>query len=138
MPDWMTTDNVTLALVVLMVLERILRAVAPRTETKIDDRILAGFDDARDWAEDMAPHLWAIVEALAAQGAIPKAQKAALFGMQLKETYHKATGKLLPDGAVAQAETVAAGLSASDKLTRLAVSGLAAGSPDPQSGPASR
>lgn len=137
MPEWMTTDNVTLALVVLMVLERIVRAIAPKTETKIDDRIIASLDDARDWAEDMAPHLWAIVETMAAQGAIPKARKAALFGMQMKEAYHKATGKMLPEGAIATAETVAAGISAADKLGRLTGTPTASGNPDPQPGPAS-
>jgi hypothetical protein len=136
MPDWMTTDNLTLALVVLMTLERIIRALAPKTATTLDDKFIGGLDDARGWAADMAPHLWAVVETLAMSGAIPKAQKTALFALKIREAYQKATGKLLSDGAVITAETVAAGLSAADKLDRLPTVTEGGKPANPPAGPA--
>lgn len=124
MPDWLNGDNLTTVLVVLLALWEVLKAVAPRTTTKIDDSIVDGVE----WAKGSAPHAWAIAEVLAAQGSIPKVQKAAAFALKLREAYLDATGKVLPEKAMKEAEMVAAGLSAADKLTRL----------DPPPGPPSR
>jgi hypothetical protein len=137
MPEWMTGQNLTTVVVVLLALWEAFKAIAPKTATKIDDNIVDAVGDAKEWARGSSPHAWAIAELLAAQGAIPKAQKSAAFALKLREAYIEATGKVLPDKALKEAELVAAGLSASDKLNRLPAPSAIAIPSDPQPGPAS-
>ena len=73
-------------------------------------------DQARSWSLQQSPHIWAIVEQLAVAGSIPKIQKPAEFLLRLRAAYAAATGKILPEAAAAEAQTVAAGLSAGAKL----------------------
>lgn len=112
----MDIQTLTLIFVVLLVLEKIARAVAPMTATKVDDQAVVMIDQARGWSLQQAPHIWAVVEQLAAVGSIPKVQKAAEFMLRLKSAYAAATGQVLPEAAAAEAQTVAAGLSAGAKL----------------------
>jgi hypothetical protein len=133
--DQLTPTNIVLALVLLEMAVRLLRSIAPKTATKADDEALAGLDVAIGWAHAAAPHLWAIVEAAAAQGAIPKAQKAAQFALMIKAEYQRQSGKALPAAAEAAAQLAAQGLSASEKLAR---SVPASDVPVPPLAPASR
>jgi len=112
----METNTMILIIVALLALEKIVRAVAPLTATTADDKALAAIDSARAWSLQQAPHIWAVIEQLAAIGAIPKAQKAAEFLLRLKAAYTAAVGKAIPEAALAEAQTVAAGLSADAKL----------------------
>lgn len=132
----MDTQTLTMILVVLLVLERIIRAVAPMTATTVDDQAVAMIDQARSWSLQQAPHIWAIVEQLASVGSIPKIQKSAEFLLRLKAAYAAATGKMLPEAAAAEAQTVAAGLSAGAKLPIQSVSEVIPANPQPA--PASR
>ena len=128
----MDTQTLTFVLVALLLLDRIAHMIAQMTATKADDDILAAIDKARAWAFQQAPNFWAIVEQGAAMGAIPKAQKAAEFLLRLKAAYAAATGHVLPEAAAAEAQTVAAGLSAGAKLPAQVASA------NPQPAPASR
>jgi len=112
----MDTQTLTMICVALLVIERIIRTVAPLTATTADDKAVAAIDSARAWSLQQAPHIWAVVEQMAAIGAIPKAQKAAEFLLRLKAAYAAAVGTALPAAAIAEAQTVAAGLSAGAKL----------------------
>lgn len=113
----MSVENLTLAITLLLLAERILRAVAPMTATTIDDEAVKGIDKAREWARTMAPAIYAVVEQLAASGKIAKAEKAQVFLNHLEEAYHRVEGAPLPAQAHAEAEIVAKGLAAADKLT---------------------
>ena len=112
----LTTENITLLLTLLLIAERVLRAVAPATQTTVDDEAVKGIDKAREWARTMAPAIYAVVEQLAATGKIAKAEKAKVFLNQLAEAYHRVEGAALPDQAHAEAEVLAKGLAAADKL----------------------
>lgn len=112
----LTTENITLILTLLLIAERVLRAVAPSTQTTIDDEAVKGIDKARGWARSMAPAIYAVVEQLAASGKIAKAEKAQVFLTQLAEAYHRVEGAPLPNQAHAEAEVLAKGLAAADKL----------------------
>lgn len=114
--EYLTVQNITTFLTIILVLDRILRAIAPATSTKIDDQAIETIDKARAWAQDNSPHFWAVIEQLAQVGAIPKVQKAAEFMTRLRAAYIEATGKPMPQTAVLEAQTVAAGLSAAAKL----------------------
>jgi len=125
--QYLTAENATLTLVILLALEKILRRIAPTTATTRDDGWVADIDRAKAWAMTNAPLLWGIVEDLAGTGLFPKAQKAQEFGRRLLDEWQKAhPGKPLPDEAKAAADLVARGLSAADHFTP---------KPDPQPGP---
>ena len=112
----LTVENITFALTLLLIAERILRAIAPATQTTIDDEAVKGIEKAREWARTMAPAVYAVVEQLAASGKIAKAEKAQVFLNQLAEAYHRVEGAPLPDQAHAEAEVLAKGLAAAAKL----------------------
>lgn len=115
MPE-VNLQNLTTLFTVLLVLEAILRRIAPLTKTDADDKALAEIDKAKGWAMTVAPSFYAVVESLAATGKIPKAEKAQTFLAELAEAYRKANGKPLPAEAHAEAEIVARGLAATDKI----------------------
>ncbi len=118
--EYLTIQNITAFFAAILVLDRILRAIAQMTSTKVDDQAIETIDKARSWAQNNAPHFWAVIEQLSQVGAIPKAQKAAEFMLRLRAAYVEATGKTLPQAASLEAQTVAAGLSAAAKLPAIA------------------
>lgn len=115
MPE-VNLQNLTTLFTVLLVLEIILRRVAPLTKTDADDKALAEIDKAKAWAMTVAPSFYAIVESLATTGKIEKAEKARTFLSELAEAYRRANGKPLPAEAHVEAETIARGLAAADKI----------------------
>jgi len=117
MSEYLTLQNMTTLITVLLTLEMILRRVAPMTTTDLDDKALIEIDKAKSWAVSMAPAVYAIIEGLAKSGKIPAASKAQAFAAELAQAYQKANGAPLPAQAHAEAETVARGLAAADKLT---------------------
>lgn len=127
--DALTVNHVILVLVILQVVMQALRIMAPKTETKIDDAMVDTIDRAKEWAAGVAPLMWCVVEAAAKQGGLPKMQKAAEFLTAVQRAYLEQHGKQLPGEAESVAKTIAAGMSARDKLSKL---------PDPQSAPGSK
>ncbi|MDD5062962.1 MAG: hypothetical protein PHN44_11855 [Candidatus Marinimicrobia bacterium] len=110
---WKNLD--TIMLVVLIAL-RALEYLAPKTETKIDDKIVC----AVNWALQHTNGVFAIIEDLKAVG-ILKGAKTEAFREELQKQYRKVYGQELPSQALAAAENVAAGLAAEDhNLKRLA------------------
>lgn len=114
-------NTVNIVIVILLAFYGAIKALAPRTQTTADDRFVEKIEAGKRWAAELAPHVWAVVEVLAAQGVIKResAAKAAEFAKRI-EAAHKS-----PETVAA---TIAAGMSAADKLTRL----------DPPEGPASQ
>lgn len=114
----MSIENLTLAITLLLLADRILRTLAPITATPLDDEAVKAVDKAKDWARTMSPAIYAIVEQLAATGKIPKADKAQAFFVELAEAYRRSTGNSLPAQAHAEAEILAKGLAAADKMAK--------------------
>ena len=118
--DWL--DIVVKIVVALLAVERIIRAIAPLTKSTFDDRIVDGLSSARKWVHRVAPHLWAVVEALTQTGIIKggSAAKAKEFRERLEKAYAMAyAGEKLPTVVAEEGGIVAAGLSAADKINRL-------------------
>lgn len=131
MTEYLTADNLTLAVVLLLAMERIIRRLAPMTTTTRDDELVAGIDRARAWVREYAPLIVGIVEDLAATGKIPAAAKAAEYLSRLEAEWSKANpGQPLPPPVASEARLIAAGIAAT-----LPHSGQQA---DPQPGPGSK
>lgn len=114
-------NTVGIVITILLAIYGALKAIAPKTQTTADDRLVERLEAAKEWAERLAPHVWAVVEVLAASGAINKdsLSKAEEFAKRME------TAQKSPETVAA---TIAAGLSAADKLGRL----------DPPAGPVSQ
>jgi hypothetical protein len=100
MSEWLNAQNITLALVVLVLLERALQWLAPRTQTQLDDKLLelvglarTAVTGARSFIRANAGSFWAIVEELKEAGAIKPESRLDLFLGRLEEEYQKATGE---------------------------------------------
>jgi hypothetical protein len=119
--ELITVPNSTLVLVGLMYARDFLRWLAPKTETKLDDQILAAEEQAVNWALAMAPNFWAVVEwagkvAADSGGKLDSLKKATDFVTALRNAYRTQYGSEIPKKAEEVAKTVAAGLSAGAKL----------------------
>lgn len=122
MPD-INMNHVGAAITILFALYGALKAVAPRTATKADDNLVEAIERAKVWVEKLAPHVWAVVEVLAAEGKLPPGvTKAEEFAKRLVEAQKS------PDSLGA---ALAAGISAFDKLDKDML-------PGPPAGPASK
>ena len=129
-----TAENITTIITLFLLADRILRAVAPLTNTDIDDKIVAEIDQGKAFVQSYAPAAFTIAEQLANAGAIAKGGKAKAFLDELKEAFEKSTGKQLSDGAVVEANLLAKGLAAAGKVSASKVETPV----NPQTAPASR
>lgn len=126
-----TVEKLTLAIVVFLtgwqILKSVLRFVAPKTETTVDDKVLAFMESAEkkaveaeesQWVKDNGPAFWAQVEALS-KTEIPQLKNVGKLAYYLglaHQAYVGAKGKGLSAPALKQLETLAGGLSAQAKL----------------------
>lgn len=129
--DWFTKENITLAITVFIAVwqvgKSILRTVAGSTKSTADDSVLAFMDAAEarlaglaesQWLKDHGPGIWAQVEALS-RTTIPALKgvgKLAYFLGMVHDAYVQATGVGLTSAGTAVAKSLAAGLSAQDKI----------------------
>lgn len=127
-----TVEKLTLAILIFLtgwqVLKSVLRFIAPKTATTADDRLLSLMEGAEkkateleesQWVKDNGPAFWAQVEALS-KTQIPQLKgvgKLAYFLGLAHQAYTDAKGKGLGAGSAKQLETLAAGLSASAKIS---------------------
>jgi hypothetical protein len=122
MPD-INMNTIGALITILFALYGALKAIAPKTATKTDDNAVAMIETAKAWVEKLAPHIWAVVEVLAAEGKLPPGvTKAEEFAKRLIEAQKS------PDHVGA---AIAAGLSAADKMGRIPT-------PSPPQGPVSK
>ena len=107
-------SNEMLGLIVLIVINGIvlLRAIAPKTETKVDDNIVSGYDSFTGFLMSYGPIVHSVVEELARTSKIEKLQKLNTYMHRLEEIWKAQTGKSLTDGQVSAAKEVATALSA--------------------------
>jgi hypothetical protein len=129
--DWLTKENTTLAITVFIALwqvgKSVLRTVAGSTKSTTDDSVLAFMDAAEkklagveesQWLKDHGPGIWAQVEALSRTTvpALKGVGKLAYFLGMVHDAYVSATGTGLTSAGTAVAKSLAAGLSAQEKL----------------------
>jgi len=127
----MNPDNISLALMAFLTVwqvgKSILRFVAPRTDSKVDDSLVAAMDSAErklvqveesEWVRENGPAFWAQVEAIS-ETEIPALKgvgKLAYYLGIAHQAYVAMRGKGLSPAGVKQLEIMAAGLSASQKV----------------------
>lgn len=117
--EYLTKENMALGLALALSAWQIIKAVAAMTSNKTDDAVVNAVERGVDWARSVSPHIWTIVETLAAGGKLDKAEKLAEFMRRLDDASVKITGKNLTVEAKAAAMLEAEGMSAADRLMRL-------------------
>lgn len=119
MTEYLTVQNVLIIIAILGAAYAALRAIAPLTQTTIDDEAVAKVEAAKAWANAYAPTAWEYLEAAQKKGLIPAgSSKAVEFLLLVRDAYRKAHAADLPKPAEQIAVSVAAGLSQAEKLTR--------------------
>jgi hypothetical protein len=118
----LTLETVTFALVVVLyfigAVVFFLRKIAPLTATDLDDRAVATWDAWRSWVFRMCPHFWNIVEELYLAGLLQKGGKLDDYRTRLGLAFSAAFGSEMPESLLKDAEALAAGLSAKDRIER--------------------
>ena len=103
---------------VVTALYAIFKAVAEKTENKVDDKIVESIERARMWLYTYAQPVWCTVEQLGQSGAIKKTRKFEEYMSILREVYKGAFGEEMPKSIETEAGVLADGMSAADKLYR--------------------
>lgn len=117
MPDWLTTANVSLTLVLLGYAWAALRWLAPRTATTIDDRAVMSISQIIAWGRAVALDIYPVIERMAQAGELgTRAQKIAQFATEVAAEWRRQHGTDVPPAAIAAAETVARGLAHGEHL----------------------
>jgi lysyl-tRNA synthetase class I len=116
MNEYLNAANLALAVSLALAFERVLRAVAPITKTEFDDNLVREIDKAREWARDKAPVFYTVVEQAQEIGKILSKDKTKAFDAGIAQAFEATHGKPLPVQALREAQIVAMGLAASDKL----------------------
>lgn len=118
MSEYITPANVAIFISLIASIYAVLRTIAPKTKTTVDDDIVAFVEKARPWVRDFAGPIWALVEQLQKAGKIEKLNKYGEFMSILRESFKDSFGKELPEELEADAKLMAQGLSAADKLAK--------------------
>lgn len=118
MSEYITPANVAIVISLLTSIYAILRTIAPRTKTTIDDDIVAFIDKARPWVHDFSGPIWALIEQLHKAGKIEKLNKFGEYMSVFREAFKDAFGKEMPEELEADAKLMARSLSAADKLSK--------------------
>jgi hypothetical protein len=118
MSEYLTPANVAILISVLMSLYAILKTIAPKTKTTVDDDIVAFVEKARPWVRDFAFPVWSLVEQLQKQGKILKNGKYGEYITILRDAFRQSFGKEMPKALETDAQLLAQGLSAADKLSK--------------------
>lgn len=118
MKEWITSGNIALLISIITALYAIFKAIAEKTENKIDDQIVDGIEKARVWLWTYAQPVWCTVEQLGESGAIKKSKKFEEYMAILKEVYKGAFKEEMPKDIATEAGVLADGMSAADKLAK--------------------
>lgn len=118
MKEYLTPGNIALAISVITALYTVFKAIAEKTENKIDDKIVESIERARMWLYTYAQPVWCTVEQLGQSGAIKKTRKFEEYMSILREVYKGAFGEEMPKSIETEAGVLADGMSAADKLYR--------------------
>ena len=118
MKEYLTPGNIAIAISVITALYTVFKAIAEKTENKIDDKIVESIERARMWLYTYAQPVWCTVEQLGASGAIKKSEKFDEYMNILKDAYKNAFGKEMTSSLETEAGILAEGMSAADKLNK--------------------
>jgi hypothetical protein len=133
--DYLNSGNIAL---LVMIVYSIMRFLAPRTESKVDDRLVAGIETGLAWLRENMPDAFSKVEAAARGGGMTTgAAKLAAYLWELNEAHIADHGVPMPAEMIEQAKRKAAGAAAADKAFRAIPAAAAAEMPGPPEGPAS-
>ena len=113
MIEYLTPENLTMILVVILAMEKILARIAPMTKTTVDDDAVKLVERGKAWVRTYAPLIAGIVEDLAETGNFPKVAKSAEFFRRLEAEWNRANpGNPLPEPARAEANLIGAAAAA--------------------------
>ncbi|GEM_PF-1698178 len=129
MSEYLTPANVAIAISLLASLYAVLKTIAPKTKTTIDDDIVAFVERARPWVRDFAFPVWSLVEQLQKQGKILKNGKYGEYITLLRDAFKQAYGRDMPKALEVDAQLMAQGLSAADKLAKEEPASIPIGNP---------
>lgn len=121
MSEYLTPANVAIVISLLMSLYSVIKTIAPKTKTTIDDSIVSVVEKGRPWVRDFAFPIWSLVEQLFNQGKILKNSKNGEYLAIFREGFKQAFGQDMPKELETDAQLLAQGLSAADKLEKQAV-----------------
>lgn len=118
MSEYITPANVAIVISLLVSLYAMLKTIAPKTKTTVDDDLVAFVEKARPWVRDFAAPIWAVVEQLQKAGKIEKLNKYGEYMSVFREAFKEAFGKEMPEALETDAKLMAQGLSAADKIAK--------------------
>jgi len=116
MSEYLTSANISIAISLIMSLYAILKTMAPKTKTTLDDDLVVLVEKGRPWVRNFALPVWSLVEQLFSQGKILKNSKYGEYLSIFREAFKQTYGKEMPKELEVDAQLMAQGLSAADKL----------------------
>ena len=119
MSEYLTPANMAIAISLLASLYAVLKTIAPKTKTTVDDDVVATVEKGRAWVRDYAAPIWSIVEQLQKAGKLKKVNKLDEYMSIFREAFQEAHNKEMPEALEADAKLMAQGLSAADKLAKV-------------------
>lgn len=119
MLEYFTVGNVALVVSLIASFYALLKTMAPKTQSTADDKALELIDRARPWIFSFSSLAWSIVESLSKSGKIDKLTKFSEYMRILKEGFEQAFGKEMPMALESDAQLIAQGLSAAEKLDKV-------------------
>ncbi len=114
-----TVSNVAILTSFVMSLYAVLKNIAPKTKTEVDDKIVNLVEKARPWVYNFASITWTIVENMGKSGKVDKLQKYSEYMNILRDGFKQAYGEEMPQALESDAQLIAQGLSAAEKLDKV-------------------
>ncbi len=115
----LTVSNVAILASFAMSIYAVLKNIAPKTKTEVDDKIVNLIEKTRPWVYNFASLAWTIVENMGKSGKINKFQKYSEYINILKDGFKQAYGEEMPPALESDAQLIAQGLSAAEKLDKV-------------------
>lgn len=118
MSQYITPANMVIVISLIASLFAVLKSIAPKTKTTVDDDVVAFVEKTRPWVRDYAYPVWALVEQAQKSGKIQVLNKYGEYISILREAFKDAFGQEMPEALEVDAKLMAQGLSAAEKLTK--------------------
>ena len=118
MPDYINPTTVSIAVTFITAIYALIRTMAPKTQTKLDDNFVSLVEKGRVTVNQFALPIWAVVEEMQKSGKISQKSKFGEYLGMFRDLFRRTHGADMPKELEAEAETLAAGISASDKLQK--------------------
>lgn len=118
MENILNAPNLAMLISITAAVYAAIKAAAPKTENRFDDKVVDAVEKARAWMLSYAKPVWCVVEQLCESGAIKKSEKYGKYITTLKEAFETSFGEKMPAAVESEAALVAEGISAADKLCK--------------------